>query len=87
MKTVTVNASKSYNILIEKEILWESGKYVKKILGNARVCIITDDTVNALYSKPLEDSLTSQGISFIKFVIPHGEASKSASNLISLLIP
>ena len=85
MKTVTVNASKSYNILIEKEILWESGKYVKKILGNARVCIITDDTVNALYSKPLEDSLTSQGISFIKFVIPHGEASKSASNLISLL--
>ncbi len=85
MKTVTVNASTSYDILIEKEIIWNSGKYVKRLLGNARVCIVTDDTVNSLYSEPLENSLTSQGISFVKFVIPHGEVAKNASNLISLL--
>ena len=85
MKEVTVNASSSYNILIEKEILWSAGKYIKRLLGDKKLCIVTDDTVDALYSKPLEDSLKSQNLSFIKFVIPHGEASKSASNLISLL--
>ena len=85
MKEVTVNASSSYNILIEKEILWSAGKYIKRLLGDKKLCIVTDDTVDALYSKPLEDSLKSQNLSFIKFVIPHGEASKNASNLISLL--
>ena len=85
MKEVTVNASSSYNILIEKEILWSAGKYIKRLLGDKKLCIVTDDTVDALYSKPLENSLKSQNLSFIKFVIPHGEASKSASNLISLL--
>lgn len=85
MKEVTVNASSSYNILIEKEILWSAGKYIKRLLGDKKLCIVTDDTVDVLYSKPLEDSLKSQNLSFIKFVIPHGEASKNASNLISLL--
>jgi hypothetical protein len=85
MKAVTVNASNSYDILIEKEILWNAGKYIKRLLGDKKLCIVTDDTVDALYSKPLEDSLKSQKLSFIKFVIPHGEASKNASNLISLL--
>lgn len=85
MKAVTVNASSSYDILIEKEILWNAGKYIKRLLGDKKLCIVTDDTVDALYSKPLEDSLKSQKLSFIKFVIPHGEASKNASNLISLL--
>ena len=85
MKTVTVNASKSYDILIKKGLLCEVGKQVKKLLGETRVCIVTDDTVDALYSKTVEESLAAQEISFIKFVIPHGEASKSASNLIALL--
>ena len=85
MKTVTVNASKSYKILIEKELINEAGKYIKELLGDVRLCIVTDDTVDALYAERLEKSLISQKLSFIKFVIPHGEASKNASNLIALL--
>lgn len=85
MKTVTVNASKSYKILIEKGLISSTGRYVKELFGKARICIVTDDTVNALYSKIVESSLKSEGISYVKFVIPHGEASKNASNLISLL--
>ena len=85
MKTVTVNASKSYNILIEKELLRDAGKQIKALIGKARACIVTDDTVDALYSKTVEESLAAQEISFIKFIIPHGEASKNASNLIALL--
>lgn len=85
MKTVTVNASKSYNILIEKGLLRDVGKQIKALIGEARACIVTDDTVDALYSATVEESLTAQGISFVKFVIPHGEASKNATSLISLL--
>lgn len=85
MKTVTVTASKSYDILIEKGLLSNVGKHVKNLLGEARVCIVTDDSVDALYSKDIENSLESQNLTFIKFVIPHGEASKNASNLIALL--
>lgn len=85
MKTVTVTASKSYDILIEKGLLPNVGKHIKNLLGEVRVCIVTDDTVDALYSKDIENSLQSQNLTFIKFVIPHGEASKNASNLITLL--
>lgn len=85
MKIVTVNASISYNVLIEKGLLTNSGKYIKDVLGDATLCIVTDDTVDALYSSELEASLKAEGLAFIKFVIPHGENSKNAENLISLL--
>ena len=85
MKIVTVNASKSYDILIKKGLLNESGVHIKDLIGKARVCIVTDDTVDKLYSAIVETSLELQGISFVKFVIPHGESSKSATNLIALL--
>ena len=85
MKTVTVTASKSYDILIEKGLLQNVGKHIRNLLGEVRVCIVTDDTVDALYSKDIENSLQSQNFTFIKFIIPHGEASKNASNLITLL--
>ena len=85
MKTVTVNASKSYKILIEKELLTEAGTHIKELIGDVRLCIVTDDTVDALYSESLEDSLIRESLSFIKFVIPHGEGSKNAGNLIALL--
>lgn len=85
MKTVKVNASTSYDVLIGNGILSDIGSHTKALLGDARLCIVTDDTVNALYAKTVEDSLRREGLSFIKFVIGHGEASKNAQNLISLL--
>lgn len=85
MKTVTVNTSTSYNILIEKGLITSVGTHIKELLGEPKLCIVTDDTVDALYAKSVEESLALQGLSFIKFVIPHGEASKNANNLIALL--
>ena len=85
MKTVTVNASTSYKILIENELLSSVGAHIKELLGDARLCIVTDDIVDALYASTVEQSLTEAGYSTIKFVIPHGEASKNAKNLIELL--
>ena len=85
MRTVTVNASKTYDVLIENGILSNSAKHIKSLFPRSRFCIITDDTVNELHSSTLEKSLTCEGMDFIKYVFPHGESSKSAENFISIL--
>ena len=85
MKTVTVHASRTYDILIERGILDTAGKRIAETLGKSRVMIVTDDTVNALYAFRLENSLTDAGLDFEKFVFPHGEASKNFTTLIALL--
>jgi 3-dehydroquinate synthase len=71
--------------LIEKGLITSVGTHIKELLGEPKLCIVTDDTVDALYAKNVEESLALQGLSFTKFVIPHGEASKNANNLIALL--
>ncbi len=85
MRTVTVKASKTYEVIIESGILSNAAKHIKKIFSRSRFCIITDDTVNELYSNMLETSLSSEGMEFVKYVFPHGESSKSADNFISIL--
>lgn len=85
MRTVKVNASTSYDIVIGADLLDRLGEYAKEAVGVRRVCIVTDDTVNSLYGKRSEISLVNSGFDVIKFVIEHGEASKSTANLIALV--
>ena len=85
MRTVTVNASTSYDIIIGADLLDSLGEYTKVAVGVHRVCIVTDDTVDALYSTRAEKSLVNSGFDVIKFVIEHGEASKCTANLVALL--
>ncbi len=85
MKTVNVNASTPYKIIIGNGILSELGRYVSDTLGVCRVCIVTDDTVNALYGDTANDALCSAGCQTLRFVFLHGEASKNAENLLKLI--
>ena len=85
MKTVKVNASTSYNVIIGKDILNTLGAYVLEAVGKCRTCIVTDDKVEPLYSKKAEESLALSGIEYEKFVIPNGEVSKNTENLVELL--
>lgn len=85
MKTVRINASSSYDVIIGKGLLGNIGRYVLDTVGKARLCIVTDDNVDALYSETAIASLSSAGFEVEKFVIAHGEVSKSTANLILLL--
>ena len=85
MKKITVNASITYDVIIGNGLLDKAGELCQETLGKHAVAIVTDDTVDSLYGKRLEKSLTDSGYSPIKFVIPHGEASKSMENLSALL--
>lgn len=85
MIKIKVEASTVYDIVIGKGLLAEAGKLCAEVMGIRAVAIVTDDTVDSLYSAALEESLTAAGYKPIKFVIPHGEQSKSIESLGALL--
>jgi 3-dehydroquinate synthase len=85
MKTITVNASKTYDILIGAELLDNVGFTIKKTAGGQTAAIITDDNVSALYGKRLADTLENNGYRVVQYIFPHGEASKNADTFLSVL--
>ena len=85
MKEVVVSASKEYKVIIDKGILDEAGKYVKNIVGGRIAAIITDDIVDKLYSKRVEDWLKEQGYIVEKFIFENGEKSKNAYTYINIV--
>ena len=85
MKTVTVSASKTYDILIGSGLLSNLGEEAAK-LGRARkVCIVSETTVWPLYGKMAQNSLESSGFDVVSFVFPAGEASKNGCVFLELL--
>jgi len=85
MKKVTVNASRVYDIIIEKGILDRVGEESAKVIKPCAAAILTDSNVAPLYAERLEKSLISSGFSPIRFTIAAGEESKSAESYLSFL--
>lgn len=81
MKTIRVNVSSPYDVVIERGILKECGKLIGGITKSRKTVIITDDVVEALYCDAVEKSLAENGFSFSRFVFPNGEASKNSETL------
>jgi len=77
MKTVHVNASREYDVLIGAGLLGRCGELIAAVHKPCTAAIITDDTVNALYGDTVEQSLASAGYRVVRFVFPHGEESKN----------
>lgn len=87
MDTITISASKTYKVITDSGLLARAGEFIREALGEKgkKLCIVTDDQVNALYTAPLEASLRNAGYETVTFVFPHGEASKSLAVLSDLL--
>lgn len=85
MKTVTVNASRQYDICIGSGLLDQLGTRVRKISHAQTACIVSETSVYPLYGKQAEQSLNEAGFRVISFVFPAGEASKSPSVYLELL--
>ena len=81
MKKITVNASTSYEILVEKNLLASCGKHIKSVTNAEKIAVITDDNVDELYSEKVINSLKSEGFNVCKFVFEHGEAQKCSETL------
>ncbi len=85
MRTIHVSASSNYDIVIGKGVLDSLGEECATRISPCRVCIVTDDTVDALYGQRAQASLAKVGFDVIKFVIKHGEAQKNTASLIALV--
>jgi 3-dehydroquinate synthase len=86
MKTIRIEASRSYDVIIGAGLLDSAGSLSEGALGGkVRGVIVTDDRVYPLYGERLKRSLESAGTSCSFFVIKNGEASKNTDSLIRLL--
>lgn len=85
MEKVLVNASTSYEILLDRGLLDKSGELISHVIKpKAKACVVTDDNVDKYYGERLMKSLDAAGIEAKKFVFPHGEASKNHSTLLNI---
>ena len=85
MKTVTVSASRRYDILIERGLLRRAGELVRGVTNTGTVMLVSDDSVWLLYGETVQKSLVDAGFSVCRFVFPHGESSKCAKTYLALL--
>lgn len=85
MKTVTVSASRRYDILIERGLLRRAGELVRGVTNAGTVMLVSDDSVWPLYGETVQKSLAAAGFSVCRFVFPHGESSKCAKTYLALL--
>jgi len=85
MRTVHVNASLAYDVLIGPGLLPRAGELMLKVVKPCRAAIVTDSTVNGLYGDIVEKSLLSAGYSTLRCVFPAGEQNKNLSTLGEIL--
>ena len=76
---------REYDIEIERGLLSRAGERCRALLPKAaRLYVITDSNVAPLYRDRVADSLTGAGFQVKTKVVPAGEASKNADQLIEL---
>jgi len=85
MNTVTVSASKTYDILIGSGIIGSLGQAVRALGKAEKVCVVSEATVFPLYGETVRKSLEQAGFQVEAFVFPAGEASKNGQTYLSLL--
>lgn len=85
MRKITVNASKTYDVIIEKNALSCVGEYVKTIGVFGKACIVSDSNVAPLYLEKVVSSLKESGFEVCSFVFPAGEESKNLGTLGDIL--
>lgn len=85
MNTVTVRASKTYDIKIGPGLLNTLPREVS-LLGNVqRVCVVSDSNVWPLYGSQLQKGLENSHFSVCSYVFPAGESSKNGQIFLELL--
>lgn len=85
MQTISVPASRSYDVLVGSGLLSRAGAYVKNICGASCAAVVSDDTVFALYGQALCQSLREAGLRVCTYVFPHGERSKTMDTFSAIL--
>ena len=85
MKTVHVNASRSYDVLIGSGLLATLGTHAAAMKKVKKVCIVSEANVWPLYGNQAKDGLQRAGLEVTEFIFPAGEQFKNAAVYLDLL--
>ena len=86
MKTVHINVSKSYDVMIGHSLLGKIGDYLaNNAIKPCKICIISDTNVFPLYGALVSDTLSASGYNVVSYVFPAGEANKNANTYFEIL--
>jgi len=86
MISISVTASKSYDILIGNGILDQLGGLTAKLCKGRRAAIISDSNVWPLYGAFVRDSLRNAGFeTVLSYVMEAGEQSKNGQTFLEIL--
>lgn len=85
MKTITVRASKEYQVLIGSGLHSDLGKHISSVKKPCKAAIISDSNVWPIYGERITESLVSAGFETLEFVFPAGESSKNANTYLDIL--
>ncbi len=86
MNTISVNASRSYDVLVGGGLLAQLGSQVKKVTQANKIAIISDTNVWPLYGKTALESLEYAGFGcVVSYVFDSGEQSKSGQTYLAVL--
>ena len=85
MRTITVSASKEYQVLIGSGLLSQLGTHATALKKPGKAAIISDSRVWPVYGAAAEASLLSAGFETVHYCFPAGEASKNADTYLHIL--
>lgn len=84
MKKIKINVSKPYDVLIQKEILSQTGNLISNIRNNCKVVVVSDDRVFSLYGNNVCNSLNKADFKISYFTFKNGEPSKNMSTALKI---
>ena len=85
MTSITVNASRTYEVRIGPGLLAQAGALSAPLLFGREAVVVSDSNVWPMYGKTVQDSLERVGFRVDSFVFPAGEAWKNTQTLVELL--
>lgn len=68
--------NRSYDIKIGRGVLGSAGAEIAQLLPDARLAVITDETVAGIHLKPFSESLSAAGLDHMVITVPAGESTK-----------
>ena len=85
MKELRINLTeKSYPLYINRGLIENIGKEIKKVYSNKKIAIITDENVDKFYGEDVQKNLEKNEYVVKKLVLKPGEKSKSVEVLLQV---
>ena len=85
MNTVTVTASKTYQVHIGCGLIDRLGELCLAVQKPSKVCIVSDSNVWPIYGEAVQKSLQCSGYTAIHFTFQAGEEQKNGATFLELL--